>query len=99
MATEQSDNMTKTISASIVGQQFGQLLEELSNEGQRFVVEKDGRPVAVVISVDEWENILETLSELNDSEYLESIRQSRQEVERGETLTLDALKAELDQGA
>jgi PHD/YefM family antitoxin component YafN of YafNO toxin-antitoxin module len=45
----------------------------------------------VVMGIEEWENILETLAELNDPEYLESIREARREIELGHTLTLDEL--------
>lgn len=51
--------------------------------------------MAVVIGIAEWENILETLSELDDPEYLESIKEARHEIELGQTLTLEELKAEL----
>ncbi len=42
-----------------------------------------------------WENVLETLAELNDADYLDSVRESRCEILLGKTLTLDELKAKL----
>ena len=87
--------MTKVIPAFKARQNFGQLLEEARYRGYRFVVERAGKPMAVVVGIDEWENIVETLAELNDPAYLRSIKDARREIELGQTLTLDELKAEL----
>jgi prevent-host-death family protein len=87
--------MTKVISAFHARQHFGQLLEQARYRGYRFVVERAGKPMAVLVGVEEWENILETLAELNDPEYLDSIREARREIALGQAVTLDELKAEL----
>jgi len=87
--------MTKVIPAFKARQHFGQLLEEARYQGLRFVVERAGKPMAVVIGIEDWEHILETLAELNDPDYLASIKEARHEIELGHTLTLDELKEEL----
>jgi len=86
---------TKVVSAFKARQNLGQILDEARYQGSRFLVERAGKPMAVVVGIEEWENILETLAELNDPEYLDSIREARREIELGQTLTLDELKAEL----
>ncbi len=95
MATGKEQTTTKVISAFQARQNFGQLLDEARYKGLRFLVERAGKPMAVVIGIEEWENIIETLEELNDPEYLESIKESRREIERGQTLTLDQLREEM----
>lgn len=87
--------MTKVIPAFKARQNFGQLLEEVRYRGHRFLVERAGKPMAMMIGIEEWQNIVETLAELNDSEYLASIKEARREIELGKTLTLKELKAEL----
>jgi len=86
---------TKVIPAFKARQSFGQLLEEARYRGCRFIVERAGKPMAVVVGIEEWENIVETLAEMRDPEYLESIREARQEIELGRTLTLEELRVEL----
>lgn len=86
--------ITKVVPAFKARQNFGQLLEEARYKGYRFVVELSGKPMAVVIGIDEWRNIVETLAELNDPEYLESVKEARHEIELGRSLTLEELKAE-----
>ena len=86
---------TKVISAFKARQNFGQLLEEARHQGYRFLVKRAGKPMVVVLGIEEWENIVETLSELEDPSYVASIREARREVELGETLTLEELRREL----
>ncbi len=95
MVNEREQTRTKVIPAFKARQNFGQVLEEARYLGYRFVVERAGKPMAVVVGIQEWENILETLAELDDPEYLESIKEARQEIELGRTLTVEELRDEL----
>ena len=88
---------TQVIPAQEARQRLGRILEQARYHHQRFVVERAGKPMAVVVGIQEWENILETLAELDDPEYLQSVREARDDIARGEGLTLDALRQELAQ--
>ena len=94
MATEREQRVTKVIPAFKARQNFGQMLEEARYRGYRFVVERAGKPMAVVVGIEEWENIVETLAELNDPDYLQSIKEARAEIELGQTVTSEQLQAE-----
>lgn len=41
--------MEKTVSSGDVSQQFANLLEDVSGQGDRYVVERDGVPLAAVV--------------------------------------------------
>ena len=58
-------------------------------------MERAGKRVAVVLGIEEWENIVETLSELEDPSHVASIKEARREIELGKTLTLKELHREL----
>ena len=58
-------------------------------------MERAGKPVAVVLGIEEWEDIVETLSELEDPSHVASIKEARREIELGKTLTLEELRREL----
>ena len=45
---------TKTLSATEVKNRFGRVLREISQTGGPIIVEKDGKPVAVILSVSEY---------------------------------------------
>ena len=93
MATKNEEVAPRRISVSKARQNFDQILDQARDQGARFLVERDGQPLAIVLGIEEWENLTETISEMNDSEYLESIKQARAEIERGLGLSLDELKA------
>ncbi|MBI4504067.1 MAG: type II toxin-antitoxin system Phd/YefM family antitoxin [Chloroflexi bacterium] len=86
--------MNKTVSIREARRNLERLIEEVRDRGQRVTIERSGEPMAVVIGIAEWENIRETLAELDDPEYLASIEEARREIARGETLTLEELRAE-----
>lgn len=94
MAAERESSTTRVISALQARQKFGQLLDQVRFQGYRFLVERAGQPMAVMVGIEEWENIIETLAEIDDPDYLASIRQARREIEIGKTLSLEELKAE-----
>ena len=60
------------------------------------IITRRGRPAAVLVPVDEYEALEETAEILSDADALTAIEEGRQEIERGETMTLDELRRELD---
>jgi PHD/YefM family antitoxin component YafN of YafNO toxin-antitoxin module len=63
---------------------------------EHVVVTRRGRPAAVLIPVDEYEALEETAEILADTEALAAIEHGMNEVQSGKTVTLDALRAELE---
>jgi len=76
--------MTKMISLKQAKMDFGRLAEEIWRSKDRLLIEKDGLPIAVLLSVDDFEDLMETIGGLSDPEHLVSIREARAEYKRGE---------------
>lgn len=83
--------MTRTMGLKQAKMDFDRLAEEIWRSKDRLLVEKDGLPIAVLLSIDDFENLMETVGELSDSEHLASIREARAEYKRGEVDTLEDL--------
>lgn len=66
----------KTLSLSEVKMKFSQLVESVKETGQEIVITRNGRPVAVLVSVNEFEGWKETLS-------IQSNDQLMREIEKG----------------
>lgn len=49
--------MKKTVSATEARVHFGELLREVAEEGATYVVERSGKPRAIVISAEEYERL------------------------------------------
>lgn len=53
------------------------------------LVEREGKPVAIVMSVDEWESWEETIDVLSDPEAMEALAASEEDVKAGRLYTLE----------
>jgi len=70
-------------------------LKECSELGRRFVISRNDKPEAVVVSVEEWESIMETLAVLSDPALMRQLRQSEKDVRHGRVHSVEEVFAEL----
>jgi prevent-host-death family protein len=47
--------MEKTIGVAEIGQSFGQVLQQIEAKGDKFVIERNGQPVAVIVPLEIYE--------------------------------------------
>jgi prevent-host-death family protein len=85
-----------TVTLSEAKAKLAALLGEVSELGEHVVITRSGRPTAVLLSVDDYEGLLETLEILADSDLAQAIRHGLEELERGETVGHDELWDELE---
>ena len=63
---------------------LSELVDRVVGEHERFVLTRNGRPAAVLLSPDELEALEETVDILQDKKLMDSIRRSRGQASRGE---------------
>jgi prevent-host-death family protein len=80
--------MSETIPFTEAKAHLSELVDRTSREHERFVVTRNGRPAAVLLSPDDLESLEETVDILQDRALLDSIRKSRQEAAEGKRLRL-----------
>jgi prevent-host-death family protein len=80
--------MAETIPLTEAKAHLSDLVDRTSREHERFVVTRNGRPAAVLMSPDDLESLEETVEILRDRELLESLRRSRTEAAEGKRLRL-----------
>jgi prevent-host-death family protein len=81
--------MTKTISSKEASQKLEELLDDLSERDDIAIVERNGGPVAVVISIESYQRLIEsqadrdwgTIDRLRDRNRTVDVRQAEQDVE------------------
>jgi prevent-host-death family protein len=83
----------QTLPLAEVKTRFSELVTEVQQQHDQVTVTRNGRPAAVVVSVEEWESLHETLAILSDTETVEAIRQARAEVARGDVYTTEEVLA------
>ncbi|HEV2131224.1 MAG TPA: type II toxin-antitoxin system Phd/YefM family antitoxin [Longimicrobiaceae bacterium] len=78
-----------TISVTDARSRLPELVDDVADHLSEYVITKHGKAHAVLLSVEEHEALLETLEILSDSETLVRIRDSLDELARGETLSFE----------
>lgn len=59
------------------------LIKKVQRLNEAIAITRNGRPTAVLLSLDEYEGLLETIEILSDSETLKTVRKSRKELDAG----------------
>jgi antitoxin YefM len=80
--------MSETVPFTEAKAHLSELVDRTSREHERFVVTRNGRPAAVLMSPEDLESLEETVDILEDRKLLESIRTSRREAAEGKRLRL-----------
>ena len=76
--------MATTIPAYIARTQLGSLLKQTAEKKERFVITKSGKPTAVLLSISDFDDMLEEL----DPEFQRSLKAAAKEYRAGKAVTL-----------
>ena len=90
--------MPKEIAAIKLRHNLGEILDQVANNRERFLIKRAGIPAAVLLSVSEYEDLqdlLDTWHEQQDRRFQQSLVQSRKEIEHGKVVTLENLRRDL----
>ncbi|GAB4178030.1 MAG: type II toxin-antitoxin system Phd/YefM family antitoxin [Coleofasciculaceae cyanobacterium] len=85
--------MSKYLTITEAQQQMLALPDKLADEP--VIITKQGKPVMVALSYEQFASLLETLEILADSEFAHRLQESIAQAERGETISWEAAKAKL----
>ena len=62
----------------------------------RYIVTKRGKPVAAMMSIDDYEGLLETIEILSDKQAVNRVKLSKKEISDGKTVSLKELRKRLE---
>jgi prevent-host-death family protein len=85
--------MMKTVSATEAKNRFGALLSDVADANEEIVIENHGRPRAVVLSYDRYNELKEAREQQRRRQAMDDLRQLREDV-RARNLDLDDEAAE-----
>ena len=71
------------------------ILNKLSNRGGEIVITQHGTPQAVLIDLESYLDLYETLEDLQRPGFIESVHTGAKEIEQGKGLTMSQLKKNL----
>jgi antitoxin YefM len=88
--------MTETMSLATAKARFSELVDRVERQQDRVIVTRNGKPAAVVISLDDLESLEETLAVMSDPAMMAQIQESESAAAAGDTgVSLDELRADL----
>ena len=85
--------MSRTLPLSEVKAKLSEILDEVVTTQERVTITRNGRPVAVVLSTDDFEAVEETLAVLSDPAAMREIERGRAAIARGDLVTRDEIDA------
>lgn len=71
-----------------VKNRLSEVVDRLEREHGRVVITKHGRPAAVVLTVEDLENLEETLNVMADPKLMRRVRQAQSEIDAGDVKAL-----------
>lgn len=88
--------MTKTLPISKVREELPTLVDRAQRLLEEVVITVNGKPTAILMSIDEFESWKETMEILADKELMEAIREGEEDIKAGRVVDFDKLVKELD---
>jgi antitoxin YefM len=74
---------------------FSQVIDDVAGTHERVTVTKNGSPVAVILAVEDYESMMETLEILSDRQAVAEVREAEQQMAQGEVYSEDQVRAAL----
>ena len=87
--------MVSTVSLKELRPELPKVISRIDGRLDRYVVTKRGKPVVVMMSVDDYEALMETLDILADPAAMAGLRRGEREIRTGRTRPWKAIKASL----
>ncbi len=87
--------MINTVSLKDLRPSLPAVIARIDGKLDRYVVTKRGKPVVVMLSIEDYESLMETLDILADPKALAGIRKGEADLRAGKTRAWSAIKASL----
>lgn len=84
-----------TQSLAAIKSHFSQVIDDVAGTHERVTVTKNGRPVAVILAVEDYESLMETLEILSDRSAVAEIRDAEQQMAQGQTFSEEQVRGAL----
>ena len=85
--------MIRTVSLRELRPQLPRIIARVDGKLDRYVVTKRGKPVVVMLSVEDYEALVETLDILADPKAMAGLRKGEEDIRKGRTRSWAQIKA------
>lgn len=88
--------MVNTIALKKLRPELPEVIKNIDTKLGRYIVTKRGNPVAVMMSPDDYEGLLETIEILSDKEAARKIKKAKREIREGKVVSLEDLRRKVE---
>jgi antitoxin YefM len=87
--------MTRTITLKELRPKLPKVMNDIDTKMDRFVVTRHGKPAAMMMSIEDYESIIETLDILSNSGMAKRIKEAEVEMKKGKVKALSEIEKEM----
>ena len=87
--------MPKVVPLTEARASLSELVDSVEREHEQVVITRNGKPVALLVSPDEWESMEETIEILSDAELMAVLAESERDVQAGRVYEWEDVKRDL----
>ncbi|OGW72742.1 MAG: hypothetical protein A2Y02_03190 [Omnitrophica bacterium GWA2_52_12] len=88
--------MVHTITLKELRPELPKVVDSINKKWERYVVTKHGKPSVVMLSIDDYEALMETLDILADPRALKNLKRGEQDLRKGRVRSWQAVKVRLE---
>ena len=88
--------MVNTITLKELRPGLPQVIKNIDAKLDRYIVMKRGKPVAMMISPDDYEGLIETIEILSDKDAVKRIKEAKRGIAAGKTISLEELRSKIE---
>ncbi|MFH0796145.1 MAG: type II toxin-antitoxin system Phd/YefM family antitoxin [Candidatus Omnitrophota bacterium] len=88
--------MVNTISLKELRPELPGVIRDIDIRLDRFIITKRGKPTAIMMSLDDYEGLLETIEILSDKEAIKRIKKAKQQIKEGKIISLKELRRKIE---
>jgi prevent-host-death family protein len=86
-------NPKYTLPISEARKKIFEIAEEVQKPGRHYTLTEKGRPKAVILSMEQYDSLMEDMEILSDPQAMARIQKAEEEFDRGEYVSLDELRS------
>ena len=87
--------MTRTITLKELRPKLPGVINAVDTKMDRFVITKRGKPMAMMMSIEDYESLIETLDILSNTGLAKEIKKAEAEVRKGKVKALSEIEKEM----
>lgn len=88
--------MVNTITLKALRPALPEVIDDIDRKFDRYIITKRGKPVAIMLSVDDYESFVETVEILSDKNAVKRIKKAKAEIKAGKTVSLAQLLSKMN---